>query len=169
MTHPPGRPRLPPSCCNPETANTSPNPQSPRAPLNQSPRRPAKPPQQGKPVPHEPKRNQGTRRNTTGPETRLRNGRSTTGKTNGSATRWPRTPANAGTAPTRRIQARPCASPVSNDTANTTDSTRKRKSRPPMWPRSRTGSQDLNQSQGGMCIYNTSVIGLGFSQKSFGL
>ena len=27
----------------------------------------------------------------------------------------------------------------------------------------------LNQSQGGMCIYNTSVIGLGFSQKSFGL
>ena len=28
---------------------------------------------------------------------------------------------------------------------------------------------DLNQSQGGMCIYNTSVIGLGFSQKSFGL
>ena len=29
--------------------------------------------------------------------------------------------------------------------------------------------QALNQSQGGMCIYNTSVIGLGFSQKSFGL
>ena len=27
----------------------------------------------------------------------------------------------------------------------------------------------LNQSQGGMCIYNTSVIGLGFSQKSLGL
>ena len=27
----------------------------------------------------------------------------------------------------------------------------------------------LYQSQGGMCIYNTSVIGLGFSQKSFGL
>ena len=29
--------------------------------------------------------------------------------------------------------------------------------------------QLLNQSQGGMCIYNTSVIGLGFSQKAFGL
>ena len=27
----------------------------------------------------------------------------------------------------------------------------------------------LDQSQGGMYIYNTSVIGLGFSQKSFGL
>ena len=32
-----------------------------------------------------------------------------------------------------------------------------------------TGDILLNQSQGGMCIYNTSVIGLGFSQKSFGL
>ena len=31
------------------------------------------------------------------------------------------------------------------------------------------GKSLLNQSQGGMCIYNTSVIGLGFSQKSFGL
>ena len=28
-------------------------------------------------------------------------------------------------------------------------------------------TEHLNQSQGGMCIYDTSGIGLGFSQKSF--
>ena len=55
------------------------------------------------------------------------------------------------------------------DIAHATDQSRQDEDRATPQGQLRRYRDPLNQSQGGMCDYNTSVIGLGFPQKSFGL